>query len=276
VITDIKKGLGVFTPKPEGTVSFDALKQTLKKAGYTLASADITIIGKLMRENDKWVIVSEQSGQTFRLEGKTIKGLLAKSKPDSVIEITGNWKSLSEASATSEIVEPQTVKKVEAKTGGMVKDVSYNRKPDVKYINANFLSSSIPESPKVLNEAKRALAPIRTTTPGLTVYQGGAITPRFYFIKQHLGDLDVNRQVLDISLSYTPTPKLQLEVEVPISRTTFDDGEISGLGVGLGNITLWSKYRFFRTVKTYGDRQAAIRLAWNFQPVKKMLQTSKR
>ena len=30
-------------------------------------------------------------------------------------------------------------------------------------------------------------------------------------------------------------------------------------GVGLGNITLWGKYRFFRTVKTYGDRQAAVR-----------------
>jgi hypothetical protein len=30
--------------------------------------------------------------------------------------------------------------------------------------------------------------------------------------------------------------------------------------VGLGNITLWAKYRFFRKVKTYGDRQAAARL----------------
>jgi hypothetical protein len=28
----------------------------------------------------------------------------------------------------------------------------------------------------------------------------------------------------------------------------------------LGNVTLWAKYRFFRSVKTYGDRQAAVRL----------------
>jgi hypothetical protein len=33
----------------------------------------------------------------------------------------------------------------------------------------------------------------------------------------------------------------------------------SGSGTGLGNVTLWSKYRFFRKVKTYGDRQAAVR-----------------
>ena len=60
-------------------------------------------------------------------------------------------------------------------------------------------------------EKNKLPAPIRTTSPGLTVYQGGAVTPRFYFIKQSLGDLDVYRQVLDVSVSYTPTTKLQLE-----------------------------------------------------------------
>jgi len=39
-VTDIKKGIGVFTPKPGKSVSFAALKETLKKAGYTLAAAD--------------------------------------------------------------------------------------------------------------------------------------------------------------------------------------------------------------------------------------------
>jgi hypothetical protein len=60
-------------------------------------------------------------------------------------------------------------------------------------------------------------------------------------------------------LSYTPSQRLQLEAEVPLSRTSFDDGLHAGSGVGLGNITLWSKYRFFRAVKTYGDRQASAR-----------------
>src|SRR6185369_11172223 len=34
----------------------------------------------------------------------------------------------------------------------------------------------------------------------------------------------------------------------------------SGSGFGLGNVTAWAKYRFFRKVKTYGDRQAAFRI----------------
>ena len=35
-ITDIKKGLGEFTPKPDKPVSFNALKSKLKGAGYVL------------------------------------------------------------------------------------------------------------------------------------------------------------------------------------------------------------------------------------------------
>jgi hypothetical protein len=97
----------------------------------------------------------------------------------------------------------------------------------------------------------------------------GKIVPRLYLIKQHLGDLDVNRQVVDISISYTPTPRLQLELEVPFSRTTYDDAITSGSGVGIGNITAWAKYRFFRKVKTYGDRQAALRVGLELPTGKK-------
>jgi hypothetical protein len=120
----------------------------------------------------------------------------------------------------------------------------------------------------------KPLAPIRTTSPGLTVYKGGAVTPRLYFIKQHLGNLDVNRQLLDVSLSYTPSPRLQLEAEVPFSRTAFDDGVSSGSGAGLGNVMLWSKYRFYRTVKTYGDRQAAARFGLELPTGKKAAPTA--
>ena len=46
-VTDIKNGLGVFTPKPDKPVSFAALRTALKKDGYTLASAEITVDGRL-------------------------------------------------------------------------------------------------------------------------------------------------------------------------------------------------------------------------------------
>jgi hypothetical protein len=66
-ITDIKNGIGVFTPKVEKPISFAALKETLKKAGYTLASAKITVNGKLARDAAGWSLVTETSGQRFAL-----------------------------------------------------------------------------------------------------------------------------------------------------------------------------------------------------------------
>jgi len=50
-ITDIKNGIGVFTPKAEKPISFAALKDSLKKAGYTLASAKVTVKGELARDD---------------------------------------------------------------------------------------------------------------------------------------------------------------------------------------------------------------------------------
>ena len=118
-------------------------------------------------------------------------------------------------------------------------------------------------------EPAKPAAPIRATSPGLTVYKGGAVTPRLYFIKQHLGNLEVNRQLFDLSISYTPSPRLQLEIEAPFSRTAYDNGATSGSGTGIGNIEGWAKYRFFRKVKTYGDRQAAFRVGLELPTGKK-------
>jgi hypothetical protein len=111
------------------------------------------------------------------------------------------------------------------------------------------------------------------TSPGLTVYKGGAVTPRLYLIKQHLGALEVSRQMLDVSVSYTPSPRLQMEVEAPFSRTAYDNKVTAGSGFGLGNITGWAKFRFFRKVKTYGDRQAALRVGLELPTGKKTAPT---
>jgi hypothetical protein len=245
-LTDIKKGLGEFTPKPDKPVSFAALKATLKSAGYVLDAADISVAGTLDQEGDSWVVVVKSSGQKFVLEGpNAVTGLEA----GSAIEITGDWKTAGKGNSAREVITP--AKKLQA---------SHRR--DFSFIPATFVED-LPVEPA------KPLAPIRVTSPGLTVYKGGAITPRVYFIRQHLGALKVNRQMVDVSLSYTPLSTLQLEAEVPISRTSFDDGVTSGSSVGLGNITVWSKYRFFREVKTYGDRQAAVRFGLELPTGKK-------
>jgi hypothetical protein len=276
-LTDIKKGLGVFTPKPDKPVSFAALKATLKKAGYTLDAADINITGKLVREDNKWWIVADPTGQRFALEGATVDQVLAGATIDTQVEITGDWKTVGDGASAHEVIVPQTMKKAEntpkASTVKLAGETSGSDAP-IRFEHASFapVLSALPSISSIEGVTK-PLAPIRTTSPGLTVYQGGAVTPRLYLIKQHLGNLDVSRQLLDVSISYTPSPRLQLEVEVPVSRTDFDDGVSSGSGVGLGNITLWSKYRFYRTVKTYGDRQAAARFGLELPTGKKTAPT---
>jgi len=247
-LTDIKKGLGEFTPKPDKPVSFAALKATLKSAGYVLDAADITVAGTLDQEGDGWVVTVKPSGQKFVLEGP-LTGVEA----GSPIEITGNWKTTGQGNSAREVITP--AKKTQAS--------HHQTGSDFRFIPATF--APVEEN----SEPAKPLAPIRVTSPGLTVYKGGAITPRLYFIRQHLGSLNVNRQMVDVSLSYTPSPKLQLEAEVPISRTSFRDGVTSGSSVGLGNIATWAKYRFFRQVKTYGDRQAALRFGLELPTGKK-------
>ena len=259
-VTDFQKGLGNFTPQPNKPVSFAALKATLKKAGYTLDAAEITVSGKLSKEGDGWFLAVEESGQRFALTGPNVDQTLAERKVGDAIEIKGEWLTVGTGTAVHEAIVPIPLKKAAL--------------PDSTafFNNAAFIeplpSSTRPAIYIPAMAAKRA-APIRVTSPGLTVYKGGAVTPRVYLIKQHLGSLEVNRQVLDLSVSYTPSPRVQLEIEAPLSRTEYDDNINSASDTGFGNITAWAKYRFFRKVKTYGDRQAAFRVGLELPTGKK-------
>ena len=257
-LTDIKKGLGEFTPKPDKPASFAALKATLKSAGYVLDSADITVAGTLNKDGEAWIVVVKESGQQFVLAGPNVPQATAGVEPGSTIEITGDWKTAGQGSNAREVITP-----AEKKQARRSDDVYGARFVPAKFLFVEDAAESTSAEPA------KPLAPIRVTSPGLTVYKGGAITPRLYLIRQSLGTLKVNRQMVDVSLSYTPSPRVQLEAEVPISRTAFHDNVTSGSGVGLGNITAWAKYRFFRRVKTYGDRQAAARFGLELPTGKK-------
>lgn len=266
-VTDIKKGLGIFTPKPDKPVSFAALKATLKSAGYVLDAADITVAGTLTKERDVWILITEPSGQKFVLEGPNVESLTLGMQPGSSIEITGDWKTLGAGTSTREVITP--AEKKQASYQRADGDLYFVRFLPAKFGPVPSERSGESTETALVPEAAKPLAPIRVTSPGLTVFKGGAFTPRLYLIRQHLGPLQVNRQIINLSFSYTPTPDLQLEAELPISRTSFHDGAESGSGVGPGNITLWSKYRFFRQVKTYGDRQAAARFGLELPTGKK-------
>ncbi|MFN2598011.1 MAG: hypothetical protein ABR563_12595 [Pyrinomonadaceae bacterium] len=270
-VTDIKKGIGVFTPQPDKPVSFAALKEALRKAGYTLDAAEVTITGRLERESQAWWLVASPSSQRFALEGRNLESVLSGVAPGDQIEVVGGWKTEGAGGSAREVVTPREAKKA----GGAAKASALRATPTftdgVRFQQASFTSAFAPanDDADAFPSVTLPLAPIRVTSPGLTVYKGGAVVPRLYLIKQHLRGLGVNRQLLDVSVSYTPTQRVQLEAEVPVSRTSFDDGASSGSGAGLGNVTLWGKYRFYRTVKTYGDRQAAARFGLELPTGKK-------
>jgi hypothetical protein len=243
-------------------VSFAALKETLKKAGYTLDAADITVAGTLSKDEKGWSIVVQSSGQRFALQGPNVDQVVAGANAGASIEITGDWKTIGTCQSGREAISP--VPKTAVRQRGY-SQASFSLFTKVSYFQPSTKEGADP----VTSDHAEPLAPIRVTSPGLTVYKGGAVTPRLYGIKQHLGNLEVTRQMVDVSVSYTPSPRLQLELEVPFARTAFDNEDSSGSGFGLGNITAWAKYRFFRTVKTYGDRQAAFRVGLEMPTGKK-------
>ncbi|HJQ68757.1 MAG TPA: hypothetical protein VKA70_07285 [Blastocatellia bacterium] len=250
-VTEIKRGLGVFTPKPDKAASFAALKTTLKKAGYTLDSAEITVAGVLAREGSGWWIDVEPSKQRFALEGENIQQIMGELAAGSRVEITGDWQTAGKEPDQRETIRPRAVKRIEAAATPI----------NISNVEISLRGTS--------GEPGLPLAPVRTTSPGLTVYKGGAVMPRYFYARQHLGGLKVDRHSLRVGVSYTPTSTLQLEAEVPFNSTSFDDESGSGSGRGLGNITAWAKHRFFRTLETWGDKQAAVRVGLELPTGKK-------
>jgi hypothetical protein len=267
-VTDIQKGLGIFTPKPDKPVSFAALKATLKSAGYILDSADITVAGMLAKDEKGWSIIVQPSGQHLALEGPNVDQALAGAAAGGRIEITGDWKTIGAGALTHETITPR-ISKASARRNGSLYSTSFASFAKATFVTEDKPALVAPTNGASTLEPSPPAAPIRVTSPGLTVYKGGAVTPRLYLIKQHLGALEVNRQLFEVSVSYTPSPRVQLEIEVPFSRTSYDDNTTSGSGSGVGNITAWAKYRFFRKVKTYGDKQAALRVGLELPTGKK-------
>jgi len=258
-VTDIKQGLGVFTPKPNKPVSFSALRASLKKAGYTLASAEITVAGTLSREASGVWLEADSSKQRFFIEGasdQVLRGIDAGAH----VEVTGDWQTIGSDAAAREVIRPRLASMLGPSKSANAGEAGEQRTGrESIQVSVGGLGSGYGQY----------LAPIRTTSPGLTVYKGGAVTPRVYFIRQHLGSLEVNRQSLRVAVSYTPTPTLQLEAEIPYQRTSFEDAALSGSGNGLGNVVVWGKYRFYRELETWGDKQAALRFGLELPTGKK-------
>jgi hypothetical protein len=248
-VTDIKRGLGEFAPRPDRAASFAALKAALKKAGYALASAEITVAGTLAREGPKLFIEAGDSKQRFALEGDGLGSVLQGAEAGAAVEITGEWQAAGEGQGAAEVIRPSAAKKLP------VAPKKASNGPGRRAIDG--IQTSLTGTG---GESGLFFSSVRMASPGLTVYKGGAVMPRYFFARQRLGGLKVDRHALRLGVTYTPTQTLQLEAEVPYEATSFDDGRRSGSGRGFGNVTVWGKYRFYRALETWGDKQAALRV----------------
>jgi hypothetical protein len=140
-------------------------------AGYTLASAKITVSGKLARDASGWALLSDMSGQRFALEREGVDLALPDAAPNAQVEVTGDWKTAGEG---KEVISPLPAKKA-------TRSHSENRdnSAQTEYVDVTCGGP--------LKAGPSPVAPIRATSPGLTVYRGGAFTPRYIYMRQRLG-----------------------------------------------------------------------------------------
>jgi hypothetical protein len=242
-ITDFSQGLCEFAPKPEKPIRFADLKATLKRVGFNLISAEITVSGKLSRDDSGWWIEAGSSGQRFELTGDELSAQVEKGAAGIDFEVVGDWQTGGKSCGQCEVIRMRSGKK----------GSGHSEIGAAPFLDANPIGGP---SVDVDPAAVMPPAPIRTTTTSLAVYKGGEVTLRYHFMQQHLGGLKVNHHEALLSFSYTPMPKLQFEGEIPYHIYT--QGNTSAHNSG--NVIAWTKYRFYNSLETGGDRQAAIRV----------------
>jgi hypothetical protein len=251
-ITDFNEGLSEFAPKAEKPVRFADLNVTLKKAGFKLISAEITVSGKLSRDDSGWWIEAGGSGQRFKLAGDVPGAEVEKGAAGIDFEVIGDWQTGGKSCEKCEVVNARSGKR----------DDRHSETGDVPFFNGNSIGGPVVEAAAAGGVPPAPVpAPIRTTTPSLAVYKGGEVTFRYHFAQQHLGNVRVNHQEVLLGFRYTPTPTLQFEGEIPYH--TFQ-GQGTSSGHNGGNIIIGTKYRFYNSLETGGDRQAAIRFGFEF------------
>jgi hypothetical protein len=107
-------------------------------------------------------------------------------------------------------------------------------------------------------------APLRTESPGTGVYQGfailGAVTVGEERGNGAAGET-LGEAIVSTELRYTPATSWSFALTVPrVERSA----RVAGLGretlSGLGDVSVRGKYRFFRQLSRWGDRQAAVEI----------------
>jgi hypothetical protein len=283
-IVDVPAGLGTFAPKPEKAVSFAQLKATLKKAGYKLDSAHAVASGIVSRsESGGLYLTVSGSGQRLQLIGVGADSIAHTEQPQKDVELKGRLVTLRSKDSTEKAdLEALVLGTLppgyeERLAGAVTRDTNVFAAATAEALDGSTAASlplpsmtdgsdrPLPSAGRIDRSAMTAFtaAPIRTTSPGLTVFQGGAVIPRFSSARYRLpvGESPITVTEGSVTLTNTPFTTTQFELSLPYRRAHAAPGGQSLDENGIGLVSVAAKYRFFRQLWRWGDRQAAVRIA---------------
>ena len=105
-------------------------------------------------------------------------------------------------------------------------------------------------------------APLRTPSPGIGVFRGVAVQARLTAGEERSDDGHrLTDEAVMVAVRYAPARRWSLGVAVPVvERTARSPEGAQAHRSGLGDVTVNAKYRFFRRLGAWRDRQAAIAL----------------
>lgn len=104
-------------------------------------------------------------------------------------------------------------------------------------------------------------APIRTTNPSTGLFAGRIIAPRFSLTEASGNGVEFQERQFTLDMTTRPSPRTAAGVLLPYLERELRIGSRTIREEGLGDVSLFGKYRFHRKLFTWGDAQAALLLA---------------
>jgi len=141
-VVDIKRGIGVFTPKPDKPVSYALIKSALKKAGYVMDSAEIIATGTIIREEANWFFEVDSSKQRFALEGAKLKEALGDAASGDPVELTGDRQTVGKDANSREVIRPATIRKATTTPAADKTTPTDDKKPETSVLDDNLTFGS--------------------------------------------------------------------------------------------------------------------------------------
>ena len=236
-VTNIETGHFVFVPRADRPAFYAELRSEVVKAGYDIEGTTIEVLGTL---RDDGRLVATGTDQVFTLAGPAADELLARLPTGCRGDRPGAWDSQGERIEVS-------------LAGRAVTGVGTRRRRSVAL--PLLVAAALATTATTANAA-----PLRTPSPAPGVYHGFALNARFTQGEERSDDRhELAEAIAAVEVRYTPATSWSVGVTLPrVERTAKAPGGREVRLAGLGDVRLAGKYRFFRQLGRWSDRQAAL------------------